>query len=202
MFAANLPVVTVNIPEPGWSLDLPLSATAVTTPVGCRFVAGHAVFTWKWIWKATGLGRHTIRLNKNREWPLQRDPVWEGVQSYCSGPGGSGHKHRRKRTKDILKHAPFDIDRNVWRNAIRYVSCWLYPGRRTFNTFSLVMVKDPMLTTALRLSHKVTVYLLDHRRRMKIPGDAEIEWPDCCPHFKGFMLELITFFNYHQLNIS
>lgn len=47
MFAANLPVVTVNIPEPGWSLDLPLSATAVTTPVGCRFVAGHAVFTWK-----------------------------------------------------------------------------------------------------------------------------------------------------------
>lgn len=47
MFAANLPVVTVNIPEPGWSLDLPLSATAVTTPVGCRFVAGHTVFTWK-----------------------------------------------------------------------------------------------------------------------------------------------------------
>lgn len=47
MFAANLPVVTVNIPEPGWSLDSPLSATAVTTPVGCRFVAGHAVFTWK-----------------------------------------------------------------------------------------------------------------------------------------------------------
>lgn len=47
MFAANLPVVTVNIPEPGWSLDLPLSATAVTTPVGCRFAAGHAVFTWK-----------------------------------------------------------------------------------------------------------------------------------------------------------
>lgn len=47
MFAANLPVVTVNIPEPGWSLDLPLSATAVTTAVGCRFVAGHAVFTWK-----------------------------------------------------------------------------------------------------------------------------------------------------------
>lgn len=47
LFAANLPVVTVNIPEPGWSLDLPLSATAVTTAVGCRFVAGHAVFTWK-----------------------------------------------------------------------------------------------------------------------------------------------------------
>lgn len=47
MFAANLPVVTVNIPEPGWSLDLPLSATAVTTPVGCRFAAGHTVFTWK-----------------------------------------------------------------------------------------------------------------------------------------------------------
>lgn len=47
MFAANLPVVTVNIPEPGWSLDSPLSATAVTTPVGCRFVAGRALFTWK-----------------------------------------------------------------------------------------------------------------------------------------------------------
>lgn len=107
MFAANLPVVTVNIPEPGWSLDLPLSATAVTTPVGCRFVAGHTVFTWKWIWKAAGLGRHTIQLNKNWEWSLQRDAVWEGVQSYCTGPSGSGRKQRRKRTKDILKYAPF-----------------------------------------------------------------------------------------------
>lgn len=35
MFTANLLAVTVNIPERGWSLDLPLSATAVTTPVGC-----------------------------------------------------------------------------------------------------------------------------------------------------------------------
>lgn len=134
MFAANLPVVTVNIPEPGWSLDLPLSATAVTTPVGCRFVAGHTVFTWKWIWKAAGLGRHTTQLNKNWEWSLQRDAVWEGVQSYCTGPSGSGRKHRRKRTKDILKYTPFDIDRNVTRNAIRYVLCWLYPRHCRFNT--------------------------------------------------------------------
>lgn len=33
--------------------------------------------------------------------------------------------------------------------------------------FSLVMVKGLMLTTGLHLSNKVTVYLLDHRRRVE-----------------------------------
>lgn len=176
MFAANLPVVTVNIPEPGWSLDLPLSATAVTTPVGRRFVAGHTVFTWKWIWKAAGLGRHTRQLNKNWEWSLQRDAGWEGVQSYCTGLSGSGRKHRRKRTKEILKYAPFDIERNVGRDAIRYVLCWLYPWQIQYS--SLVMVKEPVLTAALHLSDKVTVYLSDHRRRKRTPGSQEMHWSD------------------------
>lgn len=49
-----------------------------------------------------------------------------GFQSYCTGPSGSGRKHRRKRTKDILKYAPFDIDRSVGRECHSicfYVDC-------------------------------------------------------------------------------
>lgn len=175
MFAANLPVVTVNIPEPGWSLDSPLSATAVTTPVGCRFAAGHTVFTWKWIWKAAGLGRHTTQLNKKKRVVIAtRCSVGGSPKLLQLAPSGSGRKHGRKRTKDILKYAPFDIDRNVGRNAVRYVLCWRYPGHCRFNTPPLVMVKEPMLTAALHLSNKVTVYLSDHRRRRRMVRSQEM----------------------------
>ncbi len=40
-------VATVNIPERDRSLFWLLYGTAVTTPVGCRFVANQSMFTWK-----------------------------------------------------------------------------------------------------------------------------------------------------------
>ncbi len=52
-------VVTVNIPERDRSLFWLLSGTAVTTPVGCRFVANQSMFTWKWISKVERRGMHT-----------------------------------------------------------------------------------------------------------------------------------------------
>lgn len=178
MFAANLPVVTVNIPEPGWSLDLPLSATAVTTAVGCRFVAGHAVFTWKWIWKAAGLGRHTIPLNKTPERPVQRVAVWEGVQSYCCGPGRSGRKHRRKRAKDILKHTPFDIDRNVARNAIGYVLMLTVSGASQIQHFPSCHVKGSCVDRRPSFIRRGDSWSIrpQEERDGGIPRDAQIKW--------------------------
>lgn len=55
----TVPVTTVNIPERNRGLFWPLSATAVTTPVGCRFAAGQSMFTWKWISKVVWRGMHT-----------------------------------------------------------------------------------------------------------------------------------------------
>lgn len=92
---------------------------------------------------------------------MRRDAVWEGVQSYCTGPGGSGRKHRRKRTKDILKYAPFDIDRNVGEecHSIRVMLTVSRPACIQYLS-PLVMVKQLVLTAALHLSNKVTVYLI------------------------------------------
>lgn len=45
--------------------------------------------------------------------------------------------------------------------------------------FSLVvMLKEPMLTAALHLSNKVTVYLLDHRGRILKVGSQEMHRSD------------------------
>lgn len=106
--------------------------------------------------------------------------MWEGVQSYCAGPSGSGCKHRRKRTKNILKYAPFDIDRNVARNAIRYAFMLTVSRALQIQYLSLVMLKDPMLTAALHLSNKVTVYLLDHRSRMGMVRSHEMTLKNAC----------------------
>lgn len=72
---------------------------------------------------------------------MQRGAVWEGVQSYCCGPGGSGRKHRRKRAKDILKHTPFDMDRNAARNAIGYVLMLTVSGASQIQHFPSCHVK-------------------------------------------------------------
>lgn len=61
------------------------------------------------------------------------------VIAAAAPPGGSGRKHRRKRAKDILKHTPFDIDRNAAGNAIGYVAVLTVSGASlTFNTFPLL----------------------------------------------------------------
>lgn len=95
---------------------------------------------------------------------------WEGVQSYCTGPSGSGRKHRRKRTKDILKYAPFDIERNAGEEC--HSICFVLTVSRPLQIqyLALVMLKEPVLTAALHLSNKVTVYLLDHRSRIRTVG--------------------------------
>lgn len=51
-------------------------------------------------------------------------------------------------------------------------------GALQIQHFSLVMLKDPMLTAALHLSNKVTVYLLDHRSRKRTVGSEEMHRSD------------------------
>lgn len=86
-----------------------------------------------------------------------------GVRRYCTGPSGSGRKHRRKRTKDILKYAPFDIDRNGGpRNATRYVFMLTVSGGHGPHPILLPLSckRTPCWPLAsFHLSNKLTVYL-------------------------------------------
>lgn len=89
-------------------------------------------------------------------------------------PSGSGRKHRRKRAKDILKHAAFDIDRNAGEEChpIGFrVDCIRGAADPTLSP--LVMLKVPVLTAGRRLSDAVTVDPSDHRRRAMV-GSREI----------------------------
>lgn len=116
---------------------------------------------------------HKPRLNKNREWSLQRGAGWEGESNVIAlAPLGQGANTGVNALR-ISSNTHLLILRGMcWGDAIRYGLCWLYPGRIQY--LSLVMVKEPMLTAALHLSNKVTVYLLDHRRRWWDPK----RWPD------------------------
>lgn len=101
---------------------------------------------------------------------------WGGVRRYCTGPSGSGRKHRRKRTKDILKYAPFDIDRNAGSgNATRYVIMLTVSGGHGPHPIPLVMKKDTMLTASVPSFIKQGDSLSigsDHRRRARTAGPA------------------------------
>lgn len=82
----------------------------------------------------------------------------------AAAPGGSGCKHRRKRAKDILKHAAFDSDRNAGEEChpIGFrVDC--IRGAADPRLSPLVMLKVPVLTGGRRLSAALTVDPPDHR---------------------------------------
>lgn len=146
-------------------MDLPLSATAVTTAVGRR------VCGWP--------RRVYLEMNLKSGWD------WEGTQSperpplaaRCKCVGRASRviavtpppcKHRRKRAKDILKHT----DGNAARNAIGYVlslltvSGWGGGGTARFGARPLVVLKVPIVDRRPSfIQTSLTVDPSDHRRR-------------------------------------
>lgn len=127
-----------------------------------------------------------------------------GVRRYCTGPSGSGRKHRRKRTKDILKYAPFDIDRNGGpRNATRYVFMLTVSGGHN-QYFSPCHVKGHRVDRwrPFHLSDKVTVYLSvrttggEPGRRLQIQGSrmTEVEDEGRCTKLESLKVQFGNFF--------
>lgn len=69
---------------------------------------------------------------------------------------------------------------------------------------SLVMLKDIMLTATLHLSNKVTVYLLDHRSRMRKVGSRVMHRSDdtkecMCTKVEALGAQMVEIFNFKFL---
>lgn len=161
-------MVTVNIPEWCRSSAWLLSSTAVTTAVGCRFVAGQSVFTWKWISKVEWRGMHTTLTGWREE--KSSGGHWGVIHSQRGGteviaqrPIGSGCKHWRKWAKDFLKYAPFwywEVFAGECPALGSYVVCIQGPLQYT----PLVMLKRPQSSHA-------------YHKRDANPHPFHITWP-------------------------